>query len=89
MSASAERILALGRAARDAFARGEVEEGALLIQERGLALAELTSLEIGRATLAQIQSEDIELRRSAEAARDAVGAELRRVSRPKSYPVAG
>lgn len=89
MSATGERILALGRAARVAFAQGDIEEGAMLIEERGRAIQGLTALEIGHGTLAQLQSEEPELRRSAEAARDAIADELRRATRPHAYPLAG
>ncbi|RYG28256.1 hypothetical protein EON81_28845 [bacterium] len=83
-----ERALLLGRAARDAFARGEIEEASALIDERGIVLAELTAMEIGHANFARLQNDDRELQRAAESTRDAIGAELRK-GRPRAYPVAG
>ena len=60
-----ERALTLGRAARDAFARGDLAEASALIDERGTVLAGLTSMEIGHGAFARLQSEDAELRRAA------------------------
>lgn len=82
-------MLALGRAARAAFAQGQIEDGIALVEERGRLLAGLTALEIGHGTMAQLQNEEGQLLRSAQDARDSVGSELRRLSRPQKYPVSG